>query len=209
MKKINLLLGLAASTLIAVQSANAIILEFSSVTDATVDFATDDSFAFTDAPSGYDFVITTPGSTANGLFGNIGGSFSIDDDLLLVSSVTSTLGSISIDDGFSNLFTADLVWDTIGQFGTAGALNLNGVLNLSSISYAGTNSDLVALAANPFGTATVSFQFVTAQSLATITANSESTSYSGSITSVPETGSTLALLGLGLAGLGTIARRRK
>jgi len=98
-------------------------------------------------------------------------------------------------------------WISIATISVAGVLNLNGQVNLTAITYSGTNSDLVALAAAGSGEDVVTFQFVPPKTLTQLTTTGGQTSYSGSITSVPEPG-TWVLVALG-TGLGVFLRGRR
>jgi hypothetical protein len=116
-------------------------------------------------------------------------------------------GSFSIFDG-TFWFTSEISWISIYTNGTGGGLNAGGSLNLSNVSYTGTNADLVALSVASDRTAVISFQFVPARSLTQLTSGgTKSTSYSGSVNGtppplhVPDGGSVLAMLGATLLGL--------
>ncbi len=124
------------------------------------------------------------------------GTLTINDDLGLGTNLTGTINGFNLS-------------DTVGS---GGALNESATVNLSNVSYSGTNADLLALAAQSTkygGVVTVTFQFTTTTSLTDLTSGTHETSWSGSITSTPEP-STMALAGLGALGLiGYGLRRRK
>jgi hypothetical protein len=118
-------------------------------------------------------------------------------------------GLLRIHDGVGSDLTALLTWDTVSTFGTGGIINVNGLLNLASISYTGLNVDLLAFAAPGVGTEVLSFQFIPGKSLTQLTANGavNRTSYSGSLNaeppaqSTPDGGSAFVLFGVALLGL--------
>ena len=127
--------------------------------------------------------------------------------------VTGT-GTLSIVDEGGNVFSGDLVWDTIFTVGAGGTINPMASLNVTGITYpGGVNDDLLALAAPGSVVNVATFQFATPTGLSDLTADgtTHETSYSGSLTTkVPEGGSTLILLALALIGVGSAkaARRR-
>lgn len=203
------------------QQARAISLDFSSDLGASMRFdGNDNTFMFANGPSGRDFMITLVHDGFNdslGLKGNIFGDFTIgaisNAGTTQSAPVTSVGGVISIFDG-STFLTGDIAWIDIYTDGTSGALNAGGAINVTNFSYGGSNMDLTTLATLGMGSgmAALSFQFVPAKSLSAVTENGTITtmSYSGSLessrsgSSVPDGGSTLALLGgalFGAAGL--------
>jgi len=198
---------------------NAITLDFANVTGSRVVFTgSGDTFTFTPAPGADQFKITSGGTgVAVGLSGNLGGVFTIGAITSVggvqSASVTGS-GALTIHDGLGNNLTGILTWDTISTFGTGGIINVNGVLNLSSLSYSGPNADLLALALPGVGVEAVSFQFAPGKTLTQLTANGavNATSYSGTLMSVnpppsvPDSGGTLVLLGISVLGLGFLGR---
>ena len=79
----------------------------------------------------------------------------------------------------------------------------------TSTSYTVTRSD-DSIEIDGSGIATITGGFDPTAGSFVVTVNEQGANFTfSSSTVVPETGSTIALLGLGLAGLGTIARRRK
>ena len=200
-------------------SAEALPIAISSIGDAKIIFTgTGDTITFqnsTTAGAPHDFHIgsvdnqTDPDSTGfnsgNGLFGNIdGGPFTIGSitscGVGCQTAPVSGIGSFSITDENGALLSGSLVWVDITTFGAIGALNNQATTNLTSISYAGLNTDLQEFSQN--GIAIASFTFGSTKDLTALKANGavNSTTTSGSVTSVPEPTS-LLLLGIGLLGL--------
>lgn len=212
------MLGLGLSS----QQAQAIALDFSSDIGSSMRFdGTGDSFQFDAGSTGRDFMVTLVQDGIGdslGLKGNLLGDFAIGTITNVggteTASVTSTGGVISIFDGTTSL-TADISWIDIFTNGTVGGLNAGGAINVTNFNYGGSNSDLIALSTLGMGSgmAALTFQFVPAQSLTTLTADGTvtTTSYSGSIGSnssnVPDGGSTLALLGGALFGAAGLRRK--
>lgn len=202
------------------QQAHAIVLDFSSDIGASMRFdGTGNTFMFDDGLSGRDFLVTLAHDgtgDAIGLKGNIMGDFTIGsistDGTTQSAPVTSVGGVITIFDGTTSL-TGDIAWIDIFTNGTVGGLNAGGAINVTNFSYGGSNIDLMTLASLGMnsGTAALTFQFVPARSLTTLTADgtTTNTSYSGSIGSsnVPDGGSTLALLGGALFGAAGLRRK--
>lgn len=198
----------------AIGGATTISLDFSSNVGGAVsfgggNFTFDGGFHNTDA--------NIDGVTENsliGLFGSIQGTFAIGpittDAGLSTASVTGQ-GQLSISDGVDT-FSADLQWVDISQQGSGGGLNaINGEVNLSNFAYTGSNTGLLALLTSGSGAVTATFQFDPAETLSALkavpAARPHSTSYSGSLYSVPDGGTTLWLLGGALLGLGFLQRR--
>jgi hypothetical protein len=170
-----------------------------------------------------DFQIT--GSTgvgdSVGLYGTIGGTFSYTKaSIVTVGSLqtapVSASGSLTITDGSGDQLKGTVAGIDVSTFGTAGIVNLNGVINLTGVTYAGSNSDLRQLtndAAASGGIVSISFQFGSPTNLTALAGSgaSNNTSYSGTITaaSVPEPSSgVLAAMGM-ISLLGHRLRPRK
>jgi hypothetical protein len=224
-------LGACALSLVAT-TASAATIDYSNVagntigTGSTIDFDPTDtcvsdinnigciSFtpASTGADSGFDLVITS--GTANGFNGNIAGTFGVQPISspgggVETADVTGS-GTLTIDDGSTDL-TATLDWVEVVTFGALGGVNPNATVNLSNISYAGSNADLLALFNGGAGIQTLTFQFGAVTSLTdlfTVATSVTKTSYSGSITPVPVPAA-VWLFGSGLLGLVGIARRKQ
>ena len=199
---------------LASPSQAAITLNFQSLDGTVINFATNSTFGFT-STNGYQFSISS-------VLGGVGDSVGLDGYLspggpftiggisivggLQSASVTGT-STLHITDNATLDLTGTINWVSIATISVAGVLNLNGQVNLTAITYSGTNSDLAALAAAGSGEDVVTFQFVPAKTLTQLTTTGGQTSYSGSITSVPEPG-VWVLVAMG-AGLGIFLRGRK
>ena len=151
--------------------------------------------------------------TASGLMGEMTGTFTIGTITTIggVSSASvSGSGTFVIHDGVNTL-SATLTWVDITQNGTGDNLNITGTVNLTGITYGGSNADLVALRNAGNGANVLTFQFVPAVTLATLRngPGPNSTSFSGTVATLPDGGTTVALLGLALTGLEGLRRRMK
>jgi len=213
MKKICLVLAGIVGALVS-QQAQAITLNFSSLTDADVVFQ-NGGFSFVNNGSGDSFNITTSSGVGDavGDDGNISGSYSIGTVHMAGPSQSATVtgsGILTISDGGLDL-TGNLIWGSIGTFGTGGTVNVTGTLNVTSIAYSGTQSDLLALAAAGAASDVITFQLGTGQTLNTLKATTSpiTSSFSGTITApnVPDGGTTVLLLGVGLSAIGLLRKK--
>jgi hypothetical protein len=114
-------------------------------------------------------------------------------------------GTLTIFDGSVDL-TGTLVWNNIATMGTGSTLNVSGELNLTSVTYSGVQVDLKTFAAAGALSDTVDFTFNPAETLTQLATTSSplKTSFSGTITTVPDSAMTIELLGgafLAIAGL--------
>jgi hypothetical protein len=214
----NLGLGLAlAATVAWGSSLKANEIDYSNLANTSINFNGTGGFSFSNVANQNIKITGSTTGQSIGLDGEITGNYQIGAistfGTTSVANVTGT-GSLIIYDG-ANTLTATLTWDDIVQTGTGSTINDNGVVNLSSITYAGTDADLVNLQ-NALGAVnTLTFSFTPAKTLSSLTTAPASTSFAGSIStvapSVPDNASTAFLLGLGALGivLGAVAQRRK
>jgi len=217
-------LGAVAAMLLAAPQGQALTLNFGSIVGAKVEFTGNgNTFTFLPAPSGGDqFNITGSDGvllSSLGALGNMSGTFTIGLITTLVGGtqiapVTGS-GTLTIHDGSGFDLTAGLVWGDISTSGTGtgGAINVSGILNLSTITYAGTKADFLALAGPGVGIEAVSFTFIPGKSLTVLTADGTTieTSFSGTINTppgVPDAGSTITLFGAALMSLGLFRFKR-
>ena len=192
-----------------------VAFDFSSFGSALISFqGTGDTLQFTHDFSGFDFRITNAGDPGlNGMLGRIDGTFTIGP-ISTVGSVQEApitgFGQLMIANGTAVPFTAKLAWSSILTIGTAGVLNPPGAFNLSDFSYHGTNASLQSLATNTMGVDTVSFQFLPVASLSQLTLDGTThfTTFSGSISAVPEPAFFAALMGAAALLAVVTARRR-
>lgn len=195
-------------------------LNFSVNTGGTLQFnGASDSFQFNPSTNGYQWHITTEtgGSSSIGLNGSfVNGPFSYGpitstgSGLTLVQEATvlSPLAGLEISDG-TGLLTGTVNFINIATFATAGGgVNANLTVNLTGVTYSGSNPDLELVKAEQPGTVDLSFQFSPGMTLTQLSTGTGPylTSYSGSLSVVPEP-STLALTGLG--GLVLLHLRRR
>ena len=192
-------------------------LNFASNTGSSVQFnGTASTFDFNNGNNGYQWNVTSEvgGSSALGLNASVNnGPFHYGPITIAGSvqyaTVTGPLGNLVLFDGAANNLSGTVNWIDVATYGVgSGVLNATLDVNVSNITYSGSNPDLLFLVAHQPGSMDVSFQFPTSSTLTELSTGTGPylTSYSGSISVVPEP-STLALAGLG--GLALLLRRRK
>jgi len=203
-------------------SSNAqLTLDFAANPGTTISFyGASNEFNFGQS-GGYQWNVTSEqgGSAAVGLLGSVfGGPFSygpitVSGDVQY-ASVLGPLGQLVINDGLNGTGANNLMgtvnWIDVATFPLAsGALNATLEVNVSDITYSGSNPDLQYLVANQPGSLDVSFQFATTETLTELSTGMGpyGTSYSGAVSVVPEP-SSLALVAVGAFGM-LLLRRRK
>jgi hypothetical protein len=155
------------------------------------------------------------GTAAIGLLGTFNsGPFSIGTITTVVNGpdvdesalVTGPGGVLSIADGSGFNLTGNVNWVDIATHNYAGGINSKLVVNVTGLSYAGSNPDLMAIGGAGTAQLDLTFQFAPGLSLADLTSGKGpyATSFSGSLVVVPEPSSIACLL----LGLGTLAAIR-
>jgi len=223
MKTSKLIILVAAASLIGsvVSSHAQLTLDFAANPGTSISFyGTNHEFGFSQTLNGYQWNVTSEqgGSAAVGLLGSVfNGPFSYGAITVAGSvqyaSVLGPLGQLVINDGLGGLglnnLTGTVNWIDIATYPVgSGVLNASLEVNVSGITYSGSNPDLQYLMANQPGSLDISFQFATADTLTQLSSGSGpfTTSYSGSVSVVPEP-SCLALGAVG--GLGMLLLRHR
>ena len=210
--KITAALALAVAAMGFVNSAKALEIDYASAPGGLIDFPGDSTFHFTPGDNGSNLQIIN--GSASGFFGEVSGTFTISNIQVIVPGLVETgdvsgTGAFVIHDNMGHDLTATVVWNSIAQVGAGNALNFHGDVNLTNIMYSGTNTDLVTLANAHSAVNVLSFQFTMAVPL-TVLANHPApditNSFSGTIATVPDGGTTVALLGVALLGIGGLRR---
>jgi hypothetical protein len=190
-------------------TAHAVSFTYSSENNSFIVFDGASNFEFTPAVNNFK---VTSGSAA-GALGEITGTYTIGAISVfgpVKTAPVSGVGAFTIHDGSGFDLTGTLSWVNITQNGTGGNLNTVGNVNLTGVTYGGSNADLVALKNNTTAYNTLSFSFVPAVDLENLKngPGSNSTSFSGTVTSnVPEGGLSLVMLGLALSSLAVVRRK--
>jgi hypothetical protein len=203
-------------------------LAMSNATSSSVEFigsGTGATFQFNNNSSGQGFKVTSSSSgtgsnTAVGLSGTLGGTYSYTTASIVTNGSTQTAlvttnnGSLTISDG-TNLLTGTVTGVNVSTTGVLGVVDMSGAINLTNVSYSGTNADLLKLmneAKGNGGVVTISFQFLPAKTLTQLAASGsdKKTSYSGSIaTTVAPEPSSLAITGIAALGMIGFGLRRR
>jgi hypothetical protein len=212
---------LALFSLVMAASANSqsVNLDFSGLGSSMLSFnGSAGTFGFNpDGGSGYDFEIGSSSlPSLVGLEGNISGTFTIGSISTFGSIQEATIsgtGTFSIYDGSSSSLTGNITWATAAtnanSNSTIGSLNTFDVSNISNLSYSGSNAALLELAGDATGVATVSFQFTGLDPLSQLANGGTplSSSYSGSVSAIPEPSMSAVLMGVA-AIAGVLVRRQ-
>ncbi|MGH7976160.1 MAG: PEP-CTERM sorting domain-containing protein [Limisphaerales bacterium] len=212
---------IAGLALPAISSRAQLSLDFSATTNATIQFnGSSSSFQFNSNGGGNQWVVTSEngGSSAVGLFGLVNnGPFSYGSitsgtlfgNTVQSANVTGSPGALIIQDGTGFNLTGNVNWETIQTFDYSGAINAMLTVNVTDLSYAGSNPDLQTLVAESPASLDVTFQFSPGMMLNDLTSGTGPymTSFSGSLSVVPEP-TTAGCLLLGLGAL-VCARRFK
>jgi hypothetical protein len=124
--------------------------------------------------------------------------------------VIGPTGGLQIKDGSGFDLTGNINWGELSTHNYLGGINATLAINITGLSYTGSNPDLAAIAAGGSAAMDLTFQFAPGMSLADLTSGSGpySTSYSGSLATVVPEPTSIGCLLLGL-GVLTIARRAK
>jgi len=204
-------------------------LNFSSSPGASIEFnGAADSFQFNPSTfTGFGgvylgtqwFIGSETGGTGSalGLFGSVGngpfnyGTITVNGPLQ-TAPVLGPLGGLDINDGSGSHLTGTINWEQIQTSAFAGALNANLVVNVTGLSYGGTNPDLLTLIAGGVGQMNLSFQFSPGETLTQLSTGVSpfSTTFAGSVSpsTVPEPGTVgLLVVGLGVLILARVARK--
>jgi PEP-CTERM motif len=201
----------AVALLLTSQNASALslVLNFGPTDGSSIQFnGNQNSFQFNPGGS----AVGLNGSVLNGPF-NYGPITISGSGISQVQSATvlGPLGSLVINNGPLDNLTGTVNWINIATYFGIGGLNAQVNVNLSNVSYSGSNPDLQTLQANQPGIVDVSFQFAPGETLTQLSTGTGpyTTSFSGSITTaVPEPAS-IALAGVGGLTLLLFRRRRK
>ncbi len=123
---------------------------------------------------------------------------------LQTATVTTPGGSFKIADGTGQFAVGNVSWVQVATLSKAGGvINADAAVNMTGLSYAGENPDLLSLVNSGLGSITLSFQFNPGKTLSQLNSGSGPylTSYSGSLAPVPIPEAGTVLAGLGAVGL--------
>jgi hypothetical protein len=219
-----LLAGFVTGAVMTCAVATQASLDYSSLPGSEIVFGPGSQFTVSDSvfadsslgDGAAQFQVTSTGA-GSGLFGSFSGGpwnygpITINGGLQ-TANVTTPGGSFAIDDGSGHLLTGNVNWVQVFTLGATGGLNAGASINITDLSYSGSNAALLALlSTSGTGSMDLSFQFATAESLTQLSDGATiGTSYSGSLTAVPEPATIFAcLLLLFPLGLSTIRILRK
>jgi hypothetical protein len=125
--------------------------------------------------------------------------------------VTGPLGGLSINDNAGKFLTGTVDWVQVATHDNAGAINAALTVNVTGLTYTGSNPDLVTLAAGNPASMDLTFQFSPGMTLGDLTAGSGPyvTSYSGSISDTMSPVPEPTTAGCLLLGMGTLILTRR
>ena len=176
---IKMMASLAVGIGLSAQVCSAVVFHYSNTTNSFIQFAGDNTFTFT--PNSNSLQISD--GTAISLLGEITGTYTIGAVTtaggVSTASVTGT-GTFVIHDGVND-FTATVIWIDIQQGGSGDSLNVAGTVNLTGITYAGSNPDLLALKNAGTGINVLAFQFLPPLSLDSLKTVPARNSFNGTV----------------------------
>jgi hypothetical protein len=136
-------------------------LDYSSTVGSLIQFNGDSTFTVTPATNNLVFA-------GSALLGEITGTYTIGTVTTTgpfsLAPVSGT-GAFVVHDGAGFDLKSTLVWVEIDQLGGSGALNPFGVVNMTGVTYSGSNPDLLALRNAGSAQNIFTFQFVSPVSL--------------------------------------------
>jgi hypothetical protein len=199
MKKIKVVtVGLAVLALFTgLGRGQGLTLNFGNNEGTAIEFGGNaDTFQFTTAQNGYQWNITSEsgGSSAVGLLGSITGGPFVYGPITYTfggsvqsATVLGPLGELVISDGTAQLTGTVNLIDITTLFQSVGVINASVSINVSGITYTGTNPDLRYLAANQPASLDLGFTFNPGLSLSQLSsgAGGYDAPYSGSISTIP------------------------
>lgn len=199
---------------LAGQAAHAepVQFDFSSNDGAALLFTSPNVLSFPPDTAGTrDFTVTIASDAGLvGKQGTIEGTFTVSNYQVLGSLETADVsgtGKFTLFDASNVPLSADLTWSNVFVYSaTVGGLNTNPDVNLSGWTYSG--SDPLFQSITNGGTLTLSFQFMPKQTLSQLLASGGNTSYSGSVSAVPEPSAGVLLAGAALGLLAFVGRGR-
>ena len=216
-RKLYIMAVVAGVAVVSGLNASAISIGYSSVVGthhsaSQINFDGSGNFSFSADNLGDYFSVSSSTGTGDSI-GNLGtllsGTFAIGTVTTALNGTQSAnvtgSGTLTINDGDGFNLTGALSWVNIVQSGTGTSLNLKGDVNLTGVTYGGTSADLLALVGNDSDS--LSFTFNPAKTLTTLTTTKVSTGFSGQITSVPDGGMTVMLLGAALSTMGLLRKK--